>query len=89
MANEETPPEWATKAIKEAIDILKSDGVHIHKTYAQFQASLKDKKDGDVKEGETDPKEGEGGAPPEKTDEEKNKPNEKRGFWWGDRANVE
>jgi hypothetical protein len=84
MSGETEAPDWAKAEVAKAIEILKSDGVHIHKTYAQFQASLADK--GTKKEGEETE---EGGAPPEKPEEDKNTPPKKRGYWWGDRADEE
>jgi hypothetical protein len=85
MSGETEAPDWAKAEVAKAIEILKSDGVHIHKTYAQFQASLADK--GTKKEGEETTEEG--GAPPEKPEEDKNTPPKKRGYWWGDRADEE
>lgn len=65
----------ARAEIKAAIDILRSDGLHIHKTYASF---LKSQEEG--KKEEESPKEGE--PPPKKEDE--NPPAKKKGLWWGE-----
>jgi hypothetical protein len=72
--NDDEAPAWLKKQIKEAVDILRSDGMHIHKTYADFQKSLGEEK-------ETPPKDGD---PPPAKDEPTEKP-VKKGMWWGAR----
>jgi hypothetical protein len=84
-------PEWAKREIKAAIDILKSDGIHIHKTYKAFlaqegvdkaaNAGEKLAEGGEKLSGET-----EGTPPPEKPEEEQNEKPKKKGAWWGDRS---
>lgn len=71
----------AKAEIKEAIRILKEDGVHIHKTYKAFMDSLNQ---GDPT---ADDKNTEGKPPPEKTPPEgdEGKPPKKAGLWWGNR----
>jgi hypothetical protein len=84
-------PDWAKKEVQEAVRILKSDGIHIHKTYDAFMASKKVNS-----EAETGEKLAEGGEklsgdnpegnpPPEKKEDEKNEKPKKKGMWWGDR----
>lgn len=75
-------PGWAKTEIAEAVKILKSDGVHIHRTYAAFQASLTEGKDKSETE-ETTETETEGTPPPTKDD--KNEPPKRGSLWWGDR----
>lgn len=70
--------EAARKEIAEAVAILKSDGVHIHKTYAAFQKSLTEQPEAKPEEPDT-----EGQPPPEKPDE--NTPPVKKSLWWGTR----
>lgn len=71
----------AKAEIKEAIRILKEDGVHIHKTYKAFMDS---QKQGNPP---ADDKNTEGKPPPEKTPPEgdEGKPPKKAGLWWGSR----
>ena len=68
----------AKAEIKEAIRILKEDGVHIHKTYAAFQKSQEETKSSE----ETTTTEG--GPPPLK--ETKTEPPVKQGLWWKGRT---
>lgn len=86
--------EEAKAEIKEAIRILREDGVHIHKTYKQFMDSqrVNDAADTGEKLSETGEKLGgedtEGSPPPEKPEEktEKQEKAKKAGLWWGDRS---
>jgi hypothetical protein len=74
------PTEDAIKSeIAAAVKILREDGVHIHKTYAQFQATL-DKKEPPNPTDPPDPKEGDPPPPGDPKD-----PPKKKGIWWGDR----
>lgn len=76
---ESDPTEEQIKAqIAEAVRILREDGVHIHKTYAEFQKTLSE----DQPESDPDPKEGD--PPPPKPDKEVKNP-ERKGLWWGAR----
>lgn len=71
-------------AIAEAIAILKSDGVHIHKTYAQFLKSQGEPPKDPANPPKADPKPGD--PPPPKQDPPADPPKTaKRGLWWGDR----
>lgn len=89
--------EEAKAEIKEAIRILKEDGVHIHKTYKQFMDSQHTKDEtetgeklsetGEKLSGEKGESETEGTPPPEKKEEEKNDKAGKAGLWWGSRNN--
>jgi hypothetical protein len=83
MADE--APDWAKAEIAEAVRILREDGVHIHKTYAQFQASLGDKSGdkGTGTETESEETETEGNPPPGGA---KNEPPKRKGLWWSDRV---
>lgn len=87
----------AKAEIKEAIRILKEDGVHIHKTYKAFMASQAGEKinegaktgeklseTGDKLSGEKE-ESTEGKPPPEKTQEEAKEKPKKAGLWWGNR----
>ena len=90
--------EEAKAEIKEAIRILKEDGVHIHKTYKAFMDSqVGEKIDKGAETGEKLSETGEklsgegeekteGQPPPEKPEEKQEKP-KKAGLWWKDRAN--
>jgi hypothetical protein len=83
MANDEAP-DWAKREIQEAVNILKSDGVHIHKTYAAFQKTLTEKPaegDGKTPEPPAEP-DTEGTPPPAGAGNEKAK---RKSVWWGDR----
>ena len=76
----------AKEEIKEAIRILKSDGLHIHKSYPAFLKSQEEKPKDPPTDPTTEPPidpPTEGGPPPVK---EKTEKPEKRGLWWGDRA---
>lgn len=69
----------AKAEIQAAIKILREDGIHIHKTYKQFMASMEEKDPPKV-----DDKTKEGDPPPEK--EEPNEQPKKKGLWWGDKG---
>jgi hypothetical protein len=91
MAEEENEglTDAAKSEIAAAIAILKSDGIHIHKTYASFMKGQEEaKKDGSGSEnpnpGNEDPGNGEEGQPPPKKEEDADPP-KKKGLWWGDR----
>jgi hypothetical protein len=65
--------------IAAAVAILRSDGLHIHKTYAEFQKGLKPEGEGKPPEEET-----EGKPPPEKGKEnDPETPPAKKSLWWG------
>jgi hypothetical protein len=76
----------AKAEIKSAIDILKSDGIHIHKTYKQFMASQENPPT-DPKNPPADPKnppKTEGNPPPPKPGDPPTDPTPKKaGLWWG------
>lgn len=72
--------EAARKEIADAVAILKSDGVHIHKTYAAFQKTLAE----NPPEPESKPDEDPEGKPPPKKDEPAEPP-AKKSLWWGTR----
>jgi hypothetical protein len=75
MGNAEETPDWAKAEITAAVEILKSDGLHIHKTYEQFMAGKE----------QTPPKdEPTEGQPPPAKDNPTPTP-EKKSVWWGDR----
>jgi hypothetical protein len=94
MANDESTPEWAKNEVKEAIRILKEDGLHVHRTYDAFLASKKVEKGSEAGEklsetgeklsGEEEKTEGQ--PPPEKAKEEQTEKPKKKGMWWGDRS---
>lgn len=76
---ENDPTEEQIKAeIAAAVEILRSDGMHIHKTYAEFQKSLTP----ETEPPKPEPKEGD--PPPVKDDKTDVKP-VKGGLWWGTR----
>lgn len=84
-------PEWAKRELKEAIRILKEDGVHIHKSYEAFLATKKVEKGSEAGEKLAEGgeklagEETEGNPPPEKPEDKQEKPR-KKGAWWGDRV---
>lgn len=87
MENEDEAPDWAKNEIKEAIRILKEDGLHIHRTYNAFMASKtetkddsKDSTDADTSKDSTN--DSEGNPPPNGA---KNTPPRRKSVWWGDR----
>lgn len=90
MADKEEAPEWAKNEVKEAIRILKEDGLHIHKTYKAFMDSQHVTEGAETGEklAETGEKlsgeDTEGNPPPEKPEDKQEKP-KKKGVWWGDR----
>lgn len=69
----------AQEEIAAAVKILREDGVHIHKTYAQFQEGLKNPPKED--EPPKPPKPGEGDPPPE--NDPPVDPPKKKSAWWG------
>jgi hypothetical protein len=71
----------ARAEIKDAIRILREDGVHIHKTYPAF---LKSQEETPPTDPPTDPTPTEGGPPPVK--ETKTEKPEKQGLWWKGRT---
>lgn len=75
----------ARAEIAEAVRILREDGVHIHKTYAEFQKSLETKTD------PPQPPEDTEGKPPPAKEPPAEPPAEpgKRSLWWGDRLKDE
>lgn len=82
MANEdEEAPEWAKREIAAAVEILKSDGVHIHRTYKSFMDSQQQ----ETPEPDKDKGKGKGQAPPVK--ETTSEVPAKRSMWWGSRTN--
>lgn len=72
-----TPEEF-----KAALRIARDDGLHVHKTYARFQASLKTTEEEPPEKPEKKPKEGD--PPPVKEPPEEKPP---RDFWFGTRGN--
>lgn len=74
--------------IAAAIKILRDDGVHIHKTYAQFMKSQSEPKN-NADPGKSEPSKTDDGTnpPPAKTDnaDPPNPEPKKRDLWWGDR----
>lgn len=66
---------------REALKIAREDGLHVHKTYARFQASLKTD---EPPAPEKDKKSKEGDPPPVKEPPEEKPP---RDFWFGTRGN--
>lgn len=70
----------AQDEIAAAVRILREDGVHIHKTYAQFQESLKNPPK--VEEPPED-EPGEGDPPPKKDKKNEPEPPVKKSMWWG------
>jgi hypothetical protein len=73
----------AKAEIKAAIDILRSDGIHIHKTYPAFLAS-QTKPTEDPKPKPADPpKPGDNPPPPKPTADVPVDPPKKAGLWWG------
>jgi len=86
---EENPElsEAAKAEIQAAIAILKSDGLHIHKTAEAYARSkeTKDDSSGSGNNDSADTEDGEEGKPPPKKEEENEKP-AKQGLWWGKRA---
>lgn len=89
----------AKAEIKEAIRILKEDGVHIHKTYKAFMEGEAGKKiDKAAESGEklseageklsgekSDEEKTEGQPPPEKPEEKQEEKPKKASLWWGNR----
>lgn len=75
----------AKAEIQAAIKILREDGVHIHKTYAQFLKSQQEPKDppADPPADPANPPTNDP-TPPPPTHDPTPKP-EKKGLWWGDR----
>lgn len=81
MAKEnEEAPDWAKAEIAAAVEILKSDGLHIHRTYKTFMDSQ------GTDNGETPPKDEptEGQPPPAK--DNPTDPPKKKSVWWGERT---
>jgi hypothetical protein len=83
MAASDEAPDWAKAEIADAIRILKEDGLHIHKTFAAFQATLTNKGDGKSTETTTEETETEGNPPPTGAG---NSPPKRKGVWWGERS---
>ena len=89
MSDDEKAPDWAKNEVKEAIRILKEDGMHIHRTYKAFMDSEAGKKvdkaaeTGEKLSGEESDTTGQ--PPPEKPEEKQEKP-KKKSLWWGDRS---
>lgn len=73
----------AQDEIRAAVEILKSDGIHIHKTYAAFQKSLTNGNQGNPTDPSTDPPDTTGQPPPVK--DQATDPPKKCSLWWGDR----
>lgn len=75
----------AKAEIKAAIDILKSDGIHIHKTYKSFMASQEPPTDPkNPANPPKDPKNPADNPPPPKPEDPPNDPAPKKaGLWWG------
>ena len=91
MTNANDPTEdMIREEIRKAVEILKSDGIHIHKTYAAFQKTLTggpekqtDKETDKETEKETGKNKGTEGGPPPVKDPETAPPAVKSGLWWG------
>jgi len=78
----------AKSEIAAAIAILKSDGLHIHKTAEAYANSKKEKDDKTPPDSDSGNDGGENdkdGNPPPKKEEENEKP-KKAGLWWADRS---
>jgi len=75
----------AKAEIAAAIKILREDGVHIHKTYAQFQKTLENPPKKEETEPPAPPKDGD--PPPPK--DGPTEPPKKAGLWWGNRSHDE
>lgn len=80
MAKDDEAPDWAKAEIAAAVEILKSDGLHIHKTYEQFMAG----KDQPPTEPKSEDKDTEGQPPP--VTDTPTETSKKKSFWWGDRT---
>lgn len=77
---ETDPTEEQVKAeIAAAVKILRDDGVHIHKTYSQFQKSVAET------EGKPEDKPDKEGKPPPVKETADNDPPIRKGLWWGTR----
>ena len=82
MSDEYELSEAAREQIAEAVKILRDDGVHVHKTYARFQASLGKPEGEPGDDGNSEP--GEGDPPPVK--DVKPEPKVEIGLWGKKRA---
>jgi len=81
MADNTDPTEDMIRAeIAKAVEILRSDGIHIHKTYAQFQKTLTPDKPNDKQD-----KQDTTGQPPPAKDTPDPDPIIRKGLWWGTR----
>ena len=91
MADEDPYKGFTRDELMEAFRIAREDGMHVHKTYAQFQAQQEKAKAGkteDKPEGKSEVKTEEdtaGKPPPEKPEGEKQEKPKRKSLWWGDR----